>query len=157
MRAKKTGEEDDGGLFSACHRSQSQTESGLYNYGLSPHQLREEPGEVAARSSAHGVREARGRKEGEGSYTRSAVFSSNCVLSSFAFGFRVSATVSFLSEFLIPLFSRKIFVSHRLRRIRRARVIYPPIRMIQREKVIAYITAREKPGFKTGSIGIAQT
>lgn len=30
--------EDDGGLSSACHRSQPQTESGLYNYGLSPHQ-----------------------------------------------------------------------------------------------------------------------
>lgn len=28
----------------ACHRSQPQTESGLYNYGLSPHQLREGKG-----------------------------------------------------------------------------------------------------------------
>lgn len=42
MRRRRGGrgetEEDDGGLSSACHRSQPQTESGLYNYGLSPHQ-----------------------------------------------------------------------------------------------------------------------
>lgn len=37
-RAKERTEKDDGGLSSACHRSQPQTESGLYNYGLSPHQ-----------------------------------------------------------------------------------------------------------------------
>lgn len=38
----------------ACHRSQPQTESGLYNYGLSPHQLREGKGRGKWRRGARG-------------------------------------------------------------------------------------------------------
>lgn len=58
----------------ACHCSQSQTESGLYNYGLSPHQLARG---VTRREGGSAV-EARG----------GSVFSFNCILS-LAFGFRL--------------------------------------------------------------------
>lgn len=111
-RRRRRTEEDDGGLSSACHRSQPQTESGLYNYGLSPHQLREGKGRGWWRGALIVCAGAWG-----GSY-KSAVFSSNCVLSSFAFDFRVpdrrvieppGARGPPFSDFC-PISSRKVFV-----------------------------------------------
>lgn len=55
-RERRRTEEDDGGLSSACHRSQPQTESGLYNYGLSPHQLQEGKGRGGGGGGAGGGR-----------------------------------------------------------------------------------------------------
>lgn len=81
-----------------------QTESGLYNYGLSPHQLREGQG-----GGGGGARPRAGPRVG--SY-RSAVFSSNCVLSSLAFRPGLLAAVHVRSTARESSSSQNSFASH---------------------------------------------